>query len=50
MKLIIAFQKIIYKRICELLPQVIEMVIEAGQASVSLVQRRFKIGYTELQE
>ncbi len=30
----------------ELLPQVIEMVIEAGQASVSLVQRRFKVGYT----
>jgi len=29
----------------ELLPQAIEMVVEAGQASVSLVQRRFKVGY-----
>jgi len=29
----------------ELLPQAIEMVIEAGQASVSLLQRRFKVGY-----
>ncbi len=29
----------------ELLPQVIEMVVEAGQASVSLVQRKFKVGY-----
>jgi S-DNA-T family DNA segregation ATPase FtsK/SpoIIIE len=29
----------------ELLPQAIEMVIVAGQASVSLVQRKFKVGY-----
>ena len=29
----------------ELLPQAIEMVVEAGQASVSLVQRKFKVGY-----
>lgn len=29
----------------ELLPQAIELVVEAGQASVSLIQRRFKVGY-----
>ncbi len=29
----------------ELLPQAIELVIEAGQASVSLIQRKFKVGY-----
>lgn len=29
----------------ELLPQAIEMVIDAGQASVSLIQRKFKVGY-----
>lgn len=29
----------------ELLPQAIEMVVEAGQASVSLIQRKFKVGY-----
>jgi len=29
----------------ELLPQAIELVIEAGQASASLLQRRFKVGY-----
>lgn len=29
----------------ELLPRVIEMVVEAGQASVSLIQRKFKVGY-----
>lgn len=29
----------------ELLPQVIEMFIDCGQASVSLIQRRFKVGY-----
>ena len=29
----------------ELLPQVIVMVVEAGQASVSLIQRKFKVGY-----
>lgn len=29
----------------ELLPQAIEMVISCGQASVSLIQRRFKVGY-----
>lgn len=30
----------------ELLPKAIEMVVEAGQASVSLIQRRFKVGYS----
>jgi len=30
----------------ELLPQVIEMVIEHGQASASLIQRKFKVGYS----
>lgn len=30
----------------ELLNQVIDMVVEAGQASVSLVQRKFKVGYS----
>lgn len=30
----------------ELLNQAIEMVVEAGQASVSLVQRKFKVGYS----
>ncbi|MFZ5986718.1 MAG: DNA translocase FtsK [Bacillota bacterium] len=30
----------------ELLPQVINMVIEQGQASTSLIQRKFKIGYS----
>lgn len=29
----------------ELLSQVIEMVVEAGQASTSLIQRKFKVGY-----
>jgi len=29
----------------ELLPQAIELVINCGQASVSLIQRRFKVGY-----
>jgi len=29
----------------ELLPSAIEMVIEAGQASVSLIQRKFRVGY-----
>lgn len=29
----------------ELLPAAIEMVVEAGQASVSLIQRKFKVGY-----
>lgn len=29
----------------ELLPRAIEMVIDAGQASVSLIQRKFKVGY-----
>ena len=29
----------------ELLPQAIEMVVGCGQASVSLIQRRFKVGY-----
>lgn len=30
----------------ELLPQVVDMVIEQGQASTSLIQRKFKIGYS----
>lgn len=30
----------------ELLNQAIEMVVDAGQASVSLVQRKFKVGYS----
>jgi S-DNA-T family DNA segregation ATPase FtsK/SpoIIIE len=30
----------------ELLPQVIDMVIEQGQASTSLIQRKFKLGYS----
>lgn len=30
----------------ELLPQVINMVIEQGQASTSLIQRKFKLGYS----
>lgn len=29
----------------ELLPRAIEMVVDAGQASVSLIQRKFKVGY-----
>ncbi len=29
----------------ELLPQAIDLVISCGQASVSLIQRRFKVGY-----
>jgi len=29
----------------ELLPKAIEAVIEAGQASVSLIQRKFRVGY-----
>lgn len=29
----------------ELLPQAIELVVECGQASVSLIQRRFRVGY-----
>lgn len=28
-----------------LLPQVIDMVVETGQASISIIQRRFKVGY-----
>ena len=30
----------------DLLPQAIDMVIEHGQASVSLIQRKFKVGYS----
>ncbi|MCX7710635.1 MAG: DNA translocase FtsK [Clostridia bacterium] len=30
----------------ELLPQVVNMVIEQGQASTSLIQRKFKLGYS----
>ena len=30
----------------ELLPQAIEMVLEHGQASASLIQRKFKVGYS----
>ncbi len=29
----------------ELLPQAIELVVDAGQASVSFIQRKFKVGY-----
>ena len=29
----------------ELLPQAVELVIDAGQASVSFIQRKFKVGY-----
>ncbi|MCX7711078.1 MAG: DNA translocase FtsK, partial [Clostridia bacterium] len=29
----------------ELLPQAISLVVDAGQASVSLIQRKFKVGY-----
>lgn len=29
----------------EFLPQAIELVVETGQASVSLIQRKFKVGY-----
>lgn len=29
----------------ELLPQAIELVIDAGQASVSFIQRKFRVGY-----
>ncbi len=29
----------------ELLPQAIELVVEGGQASVSMIQRKFKVGY-----
>jgi len=29
----------------ELLPQAIDLVVETGQASVSLIQRKFKVGY-----
>jgi S-DNA-T family DNA segregation ATPase FtsK/SpoIIIE len=29
----------------ELLPQAIDMVVDNGQASVSLIQRKFKVGY-----
>lgn len=29
----------------ELLPRAIELVVDAGQASVSLIQRKFKVGY-----
>ncbi len=29
----------------ELLPRAIDLVVEAGQASVSLIQRKFKVGY-----
>lgn len=28
-----------------LLPQVIDMIVETGQASISVIQRRFKVGY-----
>ena len=30
----------------ELLPQVVDMVIDFGQASASLIQRKFKVGYS----
>lgn len=30
----------------ELMPQAIEMVLETGQASASMLQRRFRVGYT----
>lgn len=30
----------------ELMPQAIDMVLETGQASVSMLQRRFRVGYT----
>ena len=29
----------------ELLPQAIELVVEMGQASTSMIQRKFKVGY-----
>ena len=29
----------------EMLPQAIEVVVEAGQASTSLIQRRLRLGY-----
>lgn len=29
-----------------LLPEVIELIYQAGQASISLIQRRFRVGYT----
>lgn len=29
----------------ELLPQAIDLIVDCGQASVSLIQRRFKVGY-----
>lgn len=34
----------------ELLPQAIELVVECGQASVSLIQRRFRVGYAAREE
>lgn len=30
----------------DLLPEVVELIIQAGHASISLIQRRFRIGYT----
>jgi S-DNA-T family DNA segregation ATPase FtsK/SpoIIIE len=30
----------------ELLPRAIEMAVESGQASASMIQRRFKVGYS----
>ncbi len=30
----------------ELLPEVVELIMQAGHASISLIQRRFRIGYT----
>ena len=30
----------------DLLPQVVELIMQAGHASISLIQRRFRIGYT----
>jgi len=29
-----------------LLPEVVELIVQTGQASISLVQRRFRVGYT----
>ena len=30
----------------DLMPQAIDMVLETGQASASMLQRRFRVGYT----
>ncbi|HHW32365.1 MAG TPA: DNA translocase FtsK [Clostridiaceae bacterium] len=35
----------ISEKVDEILPKAIELVIETGQASVSLIQRKFKVGY-----